>query len=146
MRISTTSLSLRKSGSSWVGQSTAAIAACLLLAFGVLGTPGNAAAQDIDALLQRKYDILQQQADTERKRAETESKRVEAESRNTGAQTAQYSGNSSASSFGQTYHVPRGDALAGTNAATYRLVNGVILRASGDFLPDPPGVCIAYCK
>ena len=77
---------------------------------------------------------------------ELERIRAEAASKGIDTGTRQSSGTDSASSASQNYDVPRGDALAGTNAATYRLTNGVILRVSGDFWPDPPGVCIANCE
>lgn len=119
----------------------------LFVTFVIFSVPGSAAAQDIrddiKESLDRKYDILQQQANTERLRAETERKQVE---RATEAQSTQFLSASNTRSASQIYYVPLGDALSGTNAATYQLINGVILRASGDFRPDAPGRCIAYCR
>lgn len=111
----------------------------LVITLLILGASGSAIAQpDMDALLQRKYDIMQQQADSERMRAEAEIKRNRNQS--------DRSSTSHSSSGSQRYVVPTGiDSLFETNAATYRLGNGVILRASGIFWPDAPTVCIANC-
>lgn len=144
MGISRTSFSLRTRGRFWVGQSSTATAASLLLALCVLGTPVSAAAQDMDALLQRKYDIQQQQVDAERIRAETERMRAEAQVSQSNGQASRSRSNTSADA--QQYFVSANiDSLAGVNAPTYRQGNGVLLRVSGAFWPDLPTVCIANC-
>ena len=129
-------------GAHFLNTATAKLAAALV----ILGATGSAIAQpDMGALLQRKYDILQQQADTDRMRAEAEIKQnrlVEGNIDRSRARSTRYN----ASNSPQLYVVPMGgDSLAGTDAPTYRLGNGVLLRASGIFWPDAPTVCIANC-
>ena len=107
----------------------------------------SAAAQGISGMndaLQRKYNILEPQAETERMRAETERMRAEAEVSQSRGRSYPSARNASAGS--QQYVVPTGiDSLEGTDASTYRLGNGTILRVSGIFWPDAPTVCIAFC-
>lgn len=108
----------------------------------------GAVAQDMDALLKRKYEIQQQEADANTMRAEADMKRAEAEVRRGEAITNSQRGSSRTFSVSnsQTYYVPAGiDSLAGTDAATFRMRTGVVLRVSGDFRPDPPTICVAYC-
>ena len=120
----------------------------MMLAAMVFALPVSLPAQngDMKDALDRKYDILQQQADTERMRADAEIERSRTERRTTGGQTNRSVNGRYASASSQTYNVSTDDALAGTNAPSYLLSNGVVLRASGDFLPTPPGACIANCK
>lgn len=77
--------------------------------------------------LQRKYDILQQQADTQRVQAETERSRAQAEAN---------AYNRSGTQNYQSYAVPAGDALAGTDAPSYTLGNGATIRVSGGLAPS----------
>ena len=120
--------------------------------FGFLAliAPTTAAAQDDrrERQFQRLVEQKQQYEAAERekdRKLQLELERARAD-RIPPADTGQYSNRTSSNSGSQFYNVSGGDALMGTNAATYRLSNGVILRASGDFLPDPPGECIANCK
>ena len=122
----------------------------IIIAFaGLISVANAASAQDIDAFLKQKYEILQQEADANTMRAEAEKRRIESELRRSEAIKNDKREGSSIFSVGnsQTYLVPAGiDALAGTDAATFKMVTGVVLRVSGDFRPDPPTICIAHCQ
>lgn len=121
----------------------------IFIAFAGLTLAANGAvAQDTDALIKRKYEILQQEADASTARAEAQKMRAASELRRNESVNNNKLDSSSHFSAGnsQTYFVPAGiDALAGTTSATFRMGTGVVLRVSGDFRPDPPTTCIAYC-
>ena len=90
----------------------------------------------------RQYEAAEREKD---RKLQLELERMRAD-RSSRADTGQYSNRTSSGSGSQFYSVSTGDALEGTNAATYQLLNGVILKTSGYFYPVPPTVCIANCN
>lgn len=109
----------------------------------LLGTAVEADAPDMPAgmadLLRRKYDVVQQQADTDRLRAEAQVATSNA------SQAQSHSEDPVQWLPHRRMAVGGGEPLAGTDAATYKLNNGVIMRVSGILLPSDSATCIEHC-
>ena len=126
-----------------------ALAICGIALF-TLCTPEYAAAQSdrFERQFQQAVEQKQQfeaEENEKNRKLQLELERMRAD-RSSRADTRQYYNRTSSSSGSQFYNVSTGDALEGTNASTYQLLNGVILKTSGYFHPVPPTVCIANCN
>lgn len=106
------------------------------------GALAQSAPTSLSQAIQRKYDIAQQEIEAERFRAETQRRQVERQQQE---QHRALGGGEGSRFTGST--IPSGvDALAGTDAPSYRLDNGAILRVSGIFWPSAQATCIAFCS
>lgn len=114
---------------------------CAIAAVISLSSTANAQSmpRDMGSLLQKKYEIEQQRADAETTRAEAERNRAETEMRGIEQRRRVRPRNAA------SYTLRAGDPLAGTDAITYRLPNGVIMRFSGYVRPGTGWTCIAFC-
>lgn len=128
---------------------TAALGICAVLLS--IGASGSAAGQDLAETAQINSGIVQQRTGAERSLAGAISRRLRASGDALGVPADSRSasigrGSGRAVSY-QPYTIPANvDALAGTEAPTYRLLgNDVLIRISWDLRPSPNVVCIAFC-
>ncbi|MEN3972135.1 hypothetical protein WJS89_05585 [Sphingomicrobium sp. XHP0235] len=101
----------------------------------------RALAQDMNQLLERKYDILEKEAEANRLRAEAEARRAPQSANRVPPVAARM-----VSSPEIRHTVGQGsNDFANFNAPTYQLPNGVVLEVSGDLLPGADVVCLSNC-
>jgi len=117
----------------------------VLLAIGAAPADAQSLGQAIQGRFNSTATLLNQQGHPDTMPAATGRARAKAETAKTVKQVS--STRRSPAFSAPPFAVPADhDSLAGMNAATYRLGNGVVLQVTGLFQPDAPTVCVAYCS